>query len=413
MNHRVIGGILLVSGTTIGAGMLALPVATGLAGFFPALLLFIFYWAYMTYTAFLMLEVNLWMEPNTNLITMAKRTLGKWGEVLSWIVYLFLLYTLTAAYLAGGAPIFIGFFHYLTGWNIPDWAGPFPLLIVFGFFVYKGTRSVDYVNRLLMGGLAVSYVLMVIFLTPYVKGELLAHIDLKYLLMPVSVVATSFGFHIIIPTLTTYLHRDVRQLKNVILIGSVIPLVVYIIWELLALGIIPLETEHGLIMGSIEGRNGANLLASILNHPVLSTIAHAFSFFAIITSFLGVSLSLSDFLTDGLKAHSIRGGRLMICLLTFLPPLAFIWSNPRAFFDALEYAGAFGVVILLGFLPALMIWRGRYYHKMKSTFKTPGGKITLTIIMAISLTVMVLEMANKSGLLPKVRYTQQEQGMKS
>jgi tyrosine-specific transport protein len=408
MDYRLLGGILLVSGTTIGAGMLALPVVTGLAGFYPSVALFIFYWIYMTYTAFLMLEVNLWMAPGTNLITMAKHTLGRAGEVVSWVIYLFLLYTLTAAYLAGGGPIFGGFLHYWTGWQMPDWAGPIPLLLIFGFFVYKGTKSVDYVNRVLMIGLVVTYVLMVIFLTTHVQPALLAHIDLKYILMPVSVVATSFGFHIIIPTLTTYLQRDERKLKTAILIGSLIPLVVYMIWEFLVLGIIPLDGTHGLTSGYLSGRNGANLIASILDNPWLSSVAHAFSFFAIVTSFLGVSLSLSDFLADGFKTHAIRWGRGMICLLTFFPPLLFIWSNPRAFFDALEYAGAFGVVILLGFLPALMVWRGRYHQRIPSTFKTPGGKLVLVIIMGISLTVMALEVANKSSLLPRPAALQQE-----
>ena len=38
---RLLGGILLVAGTAIGAGMLALPVSTGLAGFYPSLFLFL------------------------------------------------------------------------------------------------------------------------------------------------------------------------------------------------------------------------------------------------------------------------------------------------------------------------------------------------------------------------------------
>lgn len=88
-SSRVFGGILLVSGTTIGAGMLALPVCTGLAGFFPSLVLFILYWIFMTYTAFLFLEVNLWMGRSANIISMAKRTLGRWAQIASWIVYLF------------------------------------------------------------------------------------------------------------------------------------------------------------------------------------------------------------------------------------------------------------------------------------------------------------------------------------
>ena len=60
--NKTLGAILLVSGTTIGAAMLALPVVTGLAGFIPTALLFILFWAFMLFTAFLILEVNLWFQ---------------------------------------------------------------------------------------------------------------------------------------------------------------------------------------------------------------------------------------------------------------------------------------------------------------------------------------------------------------
>ena len=72
---RLLGGVLLVAGTTIGAAMLALPIVTGFAGFWPSVFLCVVFWLYMTFTALLMLEVNLWMGEHTNLITMAKKTL--------------------------------------------------------------------------------------------------------------------------------------------------------------------------------------------------------------------------------------------------------------------------------------------------------------------------------------------------
>lgn len=78
--NRTLGGVLLVAGTTIGAGMLALPIVTGFAGFWPSALMLIVFWVFMTYTALLLLEVNLWMEkPGGNMIAMAEMTLGK-GE---------------------------------------------------------------------------------------------------------------------------------------------------------------------------------------------------------------------------------------------------------------------------------------------------------------------------------------------
>ncbi len=400
-HSKLVGGILLVAGTATGAGMLALPVSTGMAGFLPSLLLFVFYWIYMTYTAFLMLEVNLWVSEGTNLVSMARSTLGKGGRILSWCVYLFLLYALTTAYIAGSTPIVIDAIQAVSGIVLPEWAGAIPLLVIFGFFVYRGTKAVDRVNRLLMLGLVIAYAAMVIFLTPHVSAQLLMHIDMKYVFMGVSVVATSFGFHIIIPSLVTYLERDIKKLKRVLWIGGAIPLLVYVSWEFLALGIIPIEGKNGIIEGYRDGSNGVHLLTAFLGHSAIAMIARFFSFFAIVTSFLGVSLSLSDFLADGLRIKKTRSGRAMLYGLTFLPPLVITWIDPRAFLSALEYAGAFGVVTLLGLFPALMVWSGRYRKHLDTgaPFRTPGGKVALALVMLISCGVIALEITIKMNLL--------------
>jgi tyrosine-specific transport protein len=394
--NKVLGGVLLVAGTTIGAGMLALPVVTGLAGFLPTLCLLIVYWAYMTYTAFLLLEVNLWMGENINLITMAKHTLGRYGEVISWSVYLLLLYLLTTAYLAGGGPIFALFINSITGWDIPGWVGAFPLLFIFGFFVYEGTKYVDYVNRILMIGLVAAFFGILILLVPQIEQTHLEHSIWKNTILAVSLISVSFGFHIVIPSLTTYLHRNVADLKKAIFIGSLIPLVVYIIWEFETLGTIP---PNSLVKGYIEGETGVKLLGDIIATPAVNVLIQSFSFFAIITSFLGVTLSLNDFLADGFHIKKNHWGRLILFLMTFTPPILFILINPRAFLSALEFAGVYGVVILLGLLPPIMVWSGRYRKGFESTFKAPGGKLALVATIAFSLVVIMIEIGNRTGII--------------
>lgn len=397
--YKMLGGILLVAGTTIGAGMLALPVITGFAGFFPSVFLIVLFWIYMTYTALLILEVNLSLENNPNLILMAKHTLGRPGEWISWITYLFLLYSLTTAYLAGSGPIIIDWVQALTGYTLPIWIGTIPLFLIFGYFVYKGTRSVDYLNRILMIGLTLAYVTLVIFLFPHVKGSMLLHVDTKYLLVAVAIIATSFGFHIIIPSLTSYLERDISSLKKAIWIGSLIPLTVYIIWELLTLGIIPLNGINSISQGYVQGDNGAHLLSKALDNSLIALVARFFSFFAIVTSFLGVSLSLFDCLGDSLKIEKSQSGRILLFGLTFIPPLIFALSDTRAFLTALEYAGAFGVVTLLGLLPALMAWSNRYWKQRELPYKVSGGKLCLVLVILFSALVILLELANKAGLI--------------
>lgn len=398
---KLIGGILLVSGTTIGAAMLALPVATGFAGFIPAFVLFVICWLYFTYTALLMLEVNLWFGEKTNLITMANRTLGRWGEFMSWLIYLFLLYALTTAYIAGSGSIMITFIEAITGFTLPAWAGPFPLIVLFGYFVYRGTKHVDYLNRVFMLGLGVSFIMMVGLLVPEVDPVKLGYMDWSMGWVGASIVATSFGFHIIIPSLTSYFHGDVKQMRLSILIGSLFPLIGYTVWNAISLGIIPLEGPASLAEGFVKGESGASLIADVLNEPIIGVIASFFAFFAIVTSFLGVSLSLTDFLADGFRIKSGPKGRVFVCMLAFVPPLIFTLTDPRAFLSSLEFAGAFGVVTLLGFMPALMVWFGRYrcgFHKTHS-YQAPGGRLSLIAVMGIAIIIFLLELGIKTELI--------------
>ena len=149
MNSRLIGGILLVVGTTIGAGMLALPIATAQLGFASSVALLVGCWAVMTVCAFLFLEVNLWLPANSNLISMAGATLGRWGQLIAWLAYLLLLYSILSAYIAGGGDLF----HYLlktSGITLPLSVASVLFTVLFGMVVYFGIRAVDYVNRGLM-----------------------------------------------------------------------------------------------------------------------------------------------------------------------------------------------------------------------------------------------------------------------
>ena len=388
---HVLGGVLLVAGTTIGAAVLAIPVSTGLAGFIPSAILFLLCWAYLITTAFLLLEVNLWIDGDVNLMTMAKTTLGRPGKIVGWGAYLLLLYTLTTAYMIVSGSLFVHIGDALTGYTLPDWAGPFPLLLIFGFFVFEGTRSVDLVNRVLMVGLGLTFIYILFSTGGFVEEKRLLYRDWSHFSTATSVIVTAFGFHIIIPSLTTYLDHDLPGLKKSLLIGSFIPLAMYLVWEGLMMGVIPLEGKGGLIEAAELGAPVTRSLRVVTQSQWIGFAAESFEFFAILTSFLGVSLSLLDFLADGLNIKKTTGGRLFLCLLTYIPPSFFAAMYPRAFFTAMSVAGAFGVAILLGLLPALMVWAGRYRCGFKGEFKVPGGKVTLAAVMVFSLAVTLAE----------------------
>lgn len=361
MKNQVFGGALLIAGTTLGAGMLGFPTSTSFGGFVPSAIVFLLVWLVMLASAFFFLDANLSIKEPSNMVTMAEKRLGMWGKVLCWIVYLLLLYSLTAVYIAGSTELFVDTIKDLTGYTMPSWLAPFSLPIVFGGFIYAGTRGVDLVNRLLMFGLILAYFALVFFVPSQVNVDRLAHMDFPAILVAVPVIFTAFGYSIIIPSLSTYLKRDRKLLSRAIWIGSLIPIVVYLLWQVLVLGAVPMDL---LADAYHKGTPATSALAKVLQHPFVILAAKFFTFFAIVTSFIGVTLSLSDFLRDGFKIKRTHTGRVIAILLTFIPPLFFVITYPRAFYLALEYAGLF-VAILLVFLPAAMVWKLKAYQKKK------------------------------------------------
>ena len=82
--NKTLGGILLIVGTQIGAGMLALPVTTGSSGFIGSSIIFILCFCYTLLTLFILLEVSCYSTNySENIISMAKNHLGRVAEIVA------------------------------------------------------------------------------------------------------------------------------------------------------------------------------------------------------------------------------------------------------------------------------------------------------------------------------------------
>lgn len=385
----LLGAILLISGCCIGAGMLGLPVLSAPAGFIPSLVLFFISWLFMTCTGLLLLEANLWFKDDVNIISIATRTLGNIGKYTAWILFAFLFYALMVAYISGSGELFADFYQEIMHQPFPPWIGSILCTAVLAIFLYIGTQAVDKFNRFLMLGLIASYVALVVLGSHHVNIDLLKHYDwsASFLVLPAMII--SFGFHNLVPSLTTYLNRDVRKLKLAILIGSSIPLAVYILWEWLILGLISYDVDFRQAID--KGQMASQILRDSVGSSHVVVMAQYFAFFAIVTSFVGVALSFCDFLADGLGIKKTSQGKALLCLLALLPPLFFSLVYPKIFLIALSYAGAFGAVILFGILPAAMVWSGRYYKKLNTQQLVPGGKGMLLAVILFSCLIFALQ----------------------
>lgn len=380
---RVVSGTLMIAGTTIGAGMLGIPLVTAQAGFAPAFCVTALVWLFMVATGLLFLEVALWMPEGANIVSMAQRFLGAKGKWLAGGMFLFLYYCFMTAYFAAGAPLLMG----LLG--IEGWMGYGLFGVIFGAIVAVGARCIDRANIILTVAIVVSYVALLGVGSGEVTTKLLRVSNWGGILIGLPVLFGAFGYHNVIPSLCTYLNKERKALQISIVAGTALAFVMYLLWQWLIIGSIPTSV---LQVALAQGKTATQALEVVTGNSWVFLIGKYFAFFAIVTSLLGVSFSMVDFLSDSFKISRQGLKRMGLVLVTFCPPMICAAINPTIFDRALGYAGGFGEAFLNGLLPVWLVWIGRYAQKLPSEGRVPGGKLLLGLLCLISLFVIGLEL---------------------
>ncbi|HDX1178826.1 TPA: amino acid permease [Pasteurella multocida] len=401
MKNKTFGSALLVAGTTIGAGMLAMPLTSAEMGFTYTLILLFILWGLLSYSALLFVEVYQKAETkNAGIATLAEQYFGLPGRILATLSLVIFMYAILSAYVTGGGSLLAGVLPFLGEHATPISIVSFT--IVLGVFIVISTGAVDMLTRFLFMIKLVAFVFVLLMMLPLVNGDNLLAMPLKdFLIISASpVFFTSFGFHVIIPSINSYLDGNIRRLRIAIITGTAIPLVAYIIWQLATHGVFP-QAQFVQILNTDPTLNG--LITATYQATESAIISHAMRLFftlALITSFLGVALSLFDCLYDLLKRVKIKTNRVSLGLLTFFPPLIFALFYPEGFVMALGYAGQmftfYGLV-----LPVGMAWRARKRYP-DLPYRVMGGNLTLFGALILGILIMNVPFLIKAGYLPAV-----------
>jgi tyrosine-specific transport protein len=297
------------------------------------------------------------------------------------------------AHVSGGGSTLVDVLNLSFGVAMPQSAAMIVYVLLFSPVVYLGTRSVDRFNLLMMTGVLITYLLFIAFAAGRVDVSLLKYADWGKAWPALPVLFTAFAYQMIIPTLMTYMNRDVKKVRLSIILGSSIPLVCYLIWELLILGIIPVE---GLIEAKAKGETAVMPLKELLQNPWVFKIGSWFAFLVLTTSYIALSLAFLDFLADGLKVKKEGIKKIALCLGIFVPPTVVALIYPGIFITALEYAGGISCALLFGLLPPVMVWVGRYLKKYEHQQRQlPGGKLVLSALMLFTFVELILQVMNQ------------------
>ena len=401
--NKTVGSTLLVAGTMIGAGMLAMPLTSAGIGFGATLLLLFGLWALLTFTALLFVELYQTAPSDAGIGTLAEQYFGRVGRIISTVVLIIFLYALIAAYISGGGSLLTDTLPIIADRETTEKVAVLIFTIFFGAFIVIGTHSVDKINRLLFFTMIAAFVLVLALMLPAVRlDNLMAMpVDNALIISASPVFFTAFGFHGSIPSLNKYLGGNAKALRIAILIGSGITLFAYILWQLSTHGLLT-QNEFLQILQQDATLNGlVTATLTITQSDIMANAVKIFSTLALITSFLGVALGLLECIEDLLKrSFHLHAGRLSLSLLTFMPPVAFALFYPQGFILALGYAGqmfAFYAVVL----PVALVWKARKVHP-NLPYRVSGGALTLFIVLILGVLITSIPFAIRAGYLPFV-----------
>ena len=397
--NKTVGSTLLVAGTMIGAGMLAMPLTSAGIGFGFTLVLLLGLWALLTFSALLFVELYQTAESDAGIGTLAEQYFGKAGRIIATAVLIIFLYALIAAYVSGGGSLLKD----LLPESFGDKVSILLFTVIFGSFIVIGTHSVDKINRVLFFVMLAAFAVVLSLMLPEIKFDNLmaTPIDNALIISASPVFFTAFGFHGSIPSLNKYLDGNVKALRISILAGSAITLCAYILWQMSTHGLLT-QNEFLQILKEDATLNGlVKATLAITGSNIIAGAVKLFSTLALVTSFLGVGLGLLECIEDLLKrSFNISVGRISLGLMTFIPPLVFALFYPEGFILALGYAGqmfAFYAVVL----PVSLVWKARRTHT-NLPYKVWGGNLTLIIVLVLGVIITSIPFAIRAGYLPFV-----------
>ena len=399
-------GASIVAGTAIGASMLSLPFISGVAGFVPASLMMVACYLFAIATLLLVLEMTLYCkDSDANIISMAHMHLGKAGEYLTWFCFLFLLYIISTSYISGGGELLQSLLEPVI--ELDTYTCMTVFTVVFGLVAFRGVSLLDQLNQILLMALIISYFALIGTIGPYTQIAYLSGGQPMFLISSIPISIAAFASHFVVPSLRKNFSSDTASLQRMLWIGSTIPLVIYLVYQYLIVALLPFEGVGGLFEIAKSGSPLAALQKTLRQDGATTVplLMNIFANCAILTSFLGVVLALSDFLEDGLDMQRFTYPKLVSAGLTLGPPLLIslvVPAESSGFIMALDLSGML-VTFLFGILPVIMVWRARYVERLSSDFKIPGGKLMLVAIFIISLLAIGSVVANTFGLLPSPR----------
>ncbi len=358
-NKTFLAGISILIGIAIGAGVLGIPYVVSKSGFLIGALHIILIGAIILLANLYLGEVVLRTKGKHQLGGYAKKYLGKTGSIVMSFAIILSIYSAIIAYLIGISDsisfLFFGNFNYsiLIG-------------ILFGIFMsyllWRGLKALKTFEKFGVSAIFIIFILMAIFFTKKISFDNLTTINTNFLFLPFGVVLFALLSFSAIPEINLILKKDKILMKKILVTGTLITILFYILFALIIVGFKGVETPE---------------IATIALGPIFIMLG----IFTMFTSYLALGNALQDHLIYDLKFKKIKSWFLssLIPIFIFLVIIIFKYFT---FSKILSIGGAvFGGLIAV--LILFIVKKAKVKGNRKPEYKIPVNGFIIILLSLI------------------------------
>ncbi len=348
--YQFIKAVVILTGTIIGAGVLAIPYSIYASGYWLGILYLIILGIAMIVLNLMLGEVVLRTKKNLHIPEIIKLYLGKRGYILVLVAMSTLIYGGMSAYIRGAGDILNRIIPAASfNWSIVFFA-------IGTYFIVKGLKFVSQWNIVFVSGM------VLIIITIWLKAIYSQNIDwnqfnlqpttsFKDAFQPYGAILFSYFGVIAIPHIKTILGKKSYQMESVIQLGVLIPILLYSVFISLVIGVAGQDITP-LAVISLGDKLGDQVLI----------ITSIFAVIAMMTSFITMGLSMIES-----YIHFGKVKRSVAILITTFPPMALLVFDWAQFNTIIQYAGGIGVSVIY-ILIILTFWKAKLSREMPPAY---------------------------------------------
>lgn len=375
-------GVATLTGTIIGAGVLGIPYVVHRAGFWTGMLDIVVIGLAMLVVNLYLGEVALRTKGNHQLTGYASKYLGKWGKLLMSASMILGIYGALIAYMMGEGEALKAIF------GIPEIAASLIFFAIASMLIFFGLKVLENCELFMVSLLLLVVAAICAIGFDRISAANLTGFSISNMFIPYGVVIFAFLGTSAIPSVKEELARNKAAIKKSILIGSLIPIAVYLLFALVVVGIV------GNGFGSLApNQRLATVALSFFVGEKTGIFANLFAVFSMMTSFVALGFALKEMFCYDYKIKIHRAW-----LLTCIIPLVFFLLdvfvvNLASFITVLGVTGALSGGIA-GILIVLMHHRAKKLGERKPEYSVNGsGLISIALAVMFIIGIILETMA--------------------